>query len=127
MKLFSEILSIDDVEGVVLLSSKGELISWVFSSDIRSKMEKKDWSSLLSNPEELRKIVQSFEGMQELEFFYTDKKIMVRNISPNFMLIVMGRNASTDMVRLVSDTLTPHLRKAKKGKKALGFLKAFDF
>ncbi|TWI74337.1 hypothetical protein LZ24_00940 [Desulfobotulus alkaliphilus] len=127
MKIFSEILSLDNVEGVILLSSGGELISWAFSSDIREKMENKDWGSVFRNTEELGKIVQSFEGMQELEFFFTDKKIMVRNASPNFMIIVMGRSASTDMVRLVSDTLMPQLRKAKKAKKTFGFLKAFDF
>ncbi|MCW7755129.1 hypothetical protein OOT00_14165 [Desulfobotulus sp. H1] len=127
MTLFSEILSLEGVEGSLLFSPEGELLSWSFASSIQAHMDQKNWQSHFPNPGDIAKMIQSFDGMHEIELFFDAKKILIRNISPNYLTVIMNRSASTDMVRLVSDTLIPKLRKVKKTKKTSSFFKAFDF
>ena len=116
MKIFSEILALPDVEGVVLFSKQGEILGWEFAPVLRSKMEQGTWQTVL-DPDGVRRMIQSFEGMEEVELFFEEKKVLLRRAGTNHLIVVMGRNASTDMIRLVSDTLMPSLRKAVKAKK----------
>lgn len=123
MKFFAEILAISDVEGALVFSSKGDLLGWKFSPVLEERMETGKWQTFFRHPDEIVRMIQSFEGMQEVEFFFEHRKILLRRAGENYLLVVMGSEASTDMVRLVSDAFMPGLRKAGKTKRFASFFR----
>jgi hypothetical protein len=105
--LFSEILAMEDVQGVLLLSSEGETIFKEFNVPVRKNNEL---------DESFYKMVQSFDGIREADLLLEKVRVYIRKSNMSYLIVIMGFFASAAMVRLSCDMILPSLNDAKAGK-----------
>ena len=105
--LFKEILTMEDIYGVLLLSPDGETIFKEFKVPV-SKENELDTS--------LYRIVKSFNGVREADLLLEKARIYIRKSTTSYLIVLMGSFASAAMVRLSCDMILPSLSDAKAGK-----------
>jgi hypothetical protein len=115
-ELFEDILEIDNVEGVMLVSFEGEVIYQEFSWEI------------LKNPEKNQKVwwavfADSLNGIREADAVFEDRRLYIRKTEPGYLIVVMEIYAPIAMVRLHADIIMPKLKKKKSSKGLMGFFK----
>ncbi|MBW1704929.1 MAG: hypothetical protein JRJ86_07140 [Deltaproteobacteria bacterium] len=101
-ELFNDILSIEDVEGVMLFSFEGEL---VFKEVLSPLVDESD------NMESLGLFIASLKGIREADLVFEKARLYVRKTSSGYVMILMGVFAPIAMVRLNCDILLPSLKK----------------
>ena len=103
-KLFKDILSMEDVKGIMLLSFEGELIFKDFLSlaPFVEDPANIDWKDLF---------IDSLDGVREADMVYEKCRLYARKTSSGYLLILMGIYAPVAMVRLNCDILLPLLKK----------------
>jgi len=113
--LFNDILNLDSIHGIILLSRKGERLFEAFPlSPPRQIPTQNGW----------QRLVQTLEGIREADLLFGKKRIYIRKVAPGYLLITMGTLAPVAMVRLNCDMLLPSLEKvAPKGKGLKSFFK----
>lgn len=104
--LFKEVMGMDGVKGVLLLSFDGEIVFKQFSSSPSKEPEKKDWGS----------IVASLDGMRETDLVFDNGRIYIRRSDLGYVLVVMESVVSVAMLRLHCDIILPSLTPAKGSK-----------
>ncbi len=107
-ELFKDILVMEGVKGVLLLSFQGEIIFKEVSSPLREELENRDWGQF----------IDSLNGIRETDLVYEKGRIYVRKTELGYLLILMGVFGSATMIRLSCDILLPTL-KATKGSRGL--------
>ena len=105
-ELFNDILNIEDVMGVILLSHEGQLGFKHFSSPLDEDPDTIDWGSFLT----------AFNGIREADFFFENCRLYIRSTSYGYIMILMGIFTPIAMVRLNCDILLPSLKQATKSK-----------
>ncbi|MGD8389440.1 MAG: hypothetical protein PVG49_20000 [Desulfobacteraceae bacterium] len=111
---FDDILELEDVKGVVVLSKDGQLLFQKFSATAHSvKLKSKNWSSFL----------QALEGIREADFIFESARLYVRDSAGGYLLVLMGHFAPIAMVRLNCDILLPTLKQAHATKGLARFFK----
>lgn len=113
-KLFNDILGMEDVDGVMIFSFKGELIYKKFLSSLLVEPETRDWWGLF---------ISSLNGIKEADLIFEKSKFYVRKTAIGYLIILMGIFAPSAMVRLNCDTLLPALKKMTTGKGRMGLFK----
>ncbi|MFO7784683.1 MAG: hypothetical protein ACQET7_13755 [Thermodesulfobacteriota bacterium] len=108
---FNEILSLDDVKGVMVLSGEGRVLfeRMIDPAFDRVKTKSKDWGPLLT----------ALEGVREADFLLDNLRIYMRQSAGGYILVLMGHFAPIAMVRLNCDIVLPALKR-KHGSKGLG-------
>jgi len=105
---FQEILHLDDVKGILLVSQKGSLLYQQMTvpevSSIR--LESRDWSPFL----------KAMEGTREADFIFEKLRLYVRESAGGYILVLMGHFAPIAMVRLNCDILLPSLKQVHASK-----------
>ena len=104
--LFEDILSIEDVRGVMLLSFEGKLVFGKFLSPLSNDPEKNDWAPF----------VDSLNGVTEVDLVFQESRIYIRKADVGFLLILMGAFAPAATIRLNCDILLPSLKQIGSGK-----------
>ena len=104
--LFKEVMGMDGVKGVLLLSFDGEIIFKQFSSSPGSEPEKRDWGNF----------VASLEGMRETDLVFDNGRIYIRRSDLGYLLVVMESVVSVAMLRLNCDIILPSLTPVKGSK-----------
>ena len=99
--IFSELLALDDVDGVMLFSFEGELMLKEFSSSAPGPLE--DWHrwSLF---------IGSLKEVREAELVFERKRIYVRETDSGYLLIITGEFAPMAMMRLNCDLILPQIK-----------------
>ena len=105
--LFKEILTTDEVEGVMLFSFDGKLIFKEVLSPVPEGFAKGDWWRL---------IIESMEDVSEADIVFEKCQIYMRKTDVGFLIVLMGIFAPLAMVRLNCDILTPSLKKASSSR-----------
>jgi len=106
-ELFNDILTIEDVEGVMLFSFEGELVFKEFLSPLLDESENMEsWSLFIGSLKEIR----------EADLVFEKARLYVRKTSSGYVMILMGLFAPIAMVRLSCDILLPSLKKAATAK-----------
>lgn len=114
-KVFQDILSMDGVHGVVLLSEEGKVL---FES-----LDKKRFvpeKSTLS----WKMIIDSLEAFNEMDLVFEQGRFYMVRTGNGFLLISMSLNVSIAMVKLNCDIVVPELKKMQTGR---GFKRFFKF
>jgi hypothetical protein len=107
-KLFDDILNMEDVDGIMLFSFKGDLIYKLFLSPLPEEPENKDWWGLF---------ITSLNGVREADLIFEKRKFYIRKAEMGYLIILMGIFVPTAMVRLNCDMLLPALNQIKTPRK----------
>jgi hypothetical protein len=113
-ELFKDILSIEDVEGIMLFSFEGELIFKQFLGHHPKYLEKKEWWGLL---------VKSLVKTREADLIFEKKRLYIRRTDLGYLIIPMTIFAQNAMVRLNCDIIQPSLKKDRATKGIVRFFK----
>ena len=113
-KVFDDILSIEDVNGVMLFSFKGELIFKEFISSLSGGPETRDWWGLF---------ILSLDGVKEADLVFEKSKFYIRKTAIGYLIVLMEIFVPTAMVRLNCDMLLPALKQMKTSKVRKGIFK----
>ena len=111
-ELFKDILNMEGVRGVLLLSTQGDIIFKEMSAQTPQKTESQDW----------RQFIESLNGIRETDLVFENARIYIRKTGLGYLLILMDFFASAAMVRLNTDILLPALKPVKGSK---GFKRLF--
>lgn len=105
---FDEILSLDDVKGLIVLSGEGRVLfqRMIDPAFDRTKTESNNWVPLL----------RVLEDVREADFLLDNMRIYIRQSAGGYILILMGHFAPIAMVRLNCDIVLPLLKNANASK-----------
>ena len=106
---FKDILDLEDVQGVLFLSFDGKIIFSEFLSRLPEKFKAVNW--LL--------FIHTLKGIQEAEFIFENSRCYIRRAKTGYILVIMGKIALIEMVRLYCDILLPTFEQQKKKPKGL--------
>ena len=113
-KLFNDILDMEDVDGIMLFSFKGELIYKLFLSPLSEEPENKGWWGLF---------IRSLNGVREADLIFEKSKFYIRKTEIGYLIILMEIFVPTAMVRLNCDMLLPALTRMKISKRGKSIFK----
>ncbi len=108
--LFKDILDVQDVEGVIFFSLDGKLVFSEFISILPEKIEHIDWRSFF----------HTLDTIREVELVFENSRFYVRRTGSGYILVVMGKTALIEMVRLNCNVLLPAFEATTKKPKGLG-------
>ena len=113
-ELFNDVLDINGVKGIVLLSGEGKV---VYDTDVNNQTNAgqpySNWNKLL----------MSLGDAREAEFIFEKGRFYLRKTHNGFMIIRMQLIASIAMVKLNCDILLPQLKSSGNSKGLKGFFK----
>jgi len=100
--LFKDILSMEDVKGLMLFSFTGELIIKVFTSPSSEEISSNVWWPLF---------VRSLNDLREADIVYENSRVYIRKTEIGYLMISTGIFTPMAMIRLNCDVLLPSLNK----------------
>ena len=112
-KVFQEILNMDGIHGVVLLSEDGKIL---FES------LDKDYFAPEKSTSSWKMILDSLGDFKELDLVFEYGRFYILKNEMGILIISMSLHVSISMVKLNCDILLPELRKVQSGK---GFKRFF--
>jgi hypothetical protein len=103
-KIFKDIISIDHVNGVLLVSRAGKFVFKEFASSfsLQEQPEKRDWVPL----------VEVLSGLNEADLVFERGNVYIRRFTSGYIIILMDILAPVAMVRLSCNLLLPALEKS---------------
>ena len=113
LELFKDILDIEGVKGVMLFSSKGEILFKRFTSDISQDPEKMNWN----------RFIELQDGMRETDLIFEKGRLYIRKTDAGYLIIFMSLFVPMAILRLNCDILLPALTPAKSSKRWSRFFK----
>ncbi len=113
-KIFQDILSMDGVHGLVLLSGEGKVL-----------FESLDDTKFLPEKSRLswQMIIDSLEEFREMDLVFEEGRFYIRKTENGYLMISMGRDVSIAMVKLNCDIVVPELKNIKTGSALKRFFK----
>ena len=112
-ELFDDILSIEDIRGLVLFSFSGDLLFKNFNHADGAEIDMR----LLS------RFIDALGGIREADLIFTKGRLYVRRTESGYLFIIMGLLVPMAMLRLQCDVILPSLTPAKKKKGISRFFK----
>ncbi|RJP40580.1 MAG: hypothetical protein C4548_10540 [Desulfobacteraceae bacterium] len=109
--IFKDVLGIDGVHGVIVLSGEGGILMSRFSAAYSHEEERAgriDWASF----------VVELGDIMDAEFIFDAARFYVKKVEQGFLLVVMGEYAPISMVRLNCQVLS--LDRLKSTSKRIG-------
>ncbi len=106
-KIFHDILSMDGVHGVVLLSGEGKvLFESLDKNQFFPQKSRLSWKML----------IDSLEEFEEMDLVFAQGRIYLLKTGIGFLIISMSSNVSIAMVKLNCDIVVPELKKNQTGR-----------
>jgi hypothetical protein len=113
-ELFEQILSIEDVQKVMLFTFEGELTFQEQPASLRGTSESSPvWQGF----------IRSLAGIREADLIFDKGRLYIRRTDLGYLIIVMGIFAPAAMVRMNCDMLLPSLKQTGRGKGLRQFLR----
>ena len=105
-ELFNEIIEIEGIKGILLVSFGGDLIFKKLKHAAPEKIESWDLSLF----------IESLAGMRETDILFKKGRLYIRKTDIGYLVVVMGLFVPIAMIRLQCDILLPSLKPVKPGK-----------
>lgn len=102
-ELFGDILNLEGVKGLLLLSFTGEVIFKEFNPTLAGGIENYDW----------RVFAQALAGMRETDLIFDKGRLYIRRTDVGFLVVLIGPFVPIAMMRLQCDILLPALKSTK--------------
>jgi hypothetical protein len=112
-ELFSDILSIEGVKGLMLFSFAGGIIFRELNHTVLEDVENRDW----------RLFIESLAGMRETDLIFEKGRLYIRRTDIGYLIVLIGSFVPIAMMRLQCDILLPSLKPAKAPKGIRRFFK----
>jgi hypothetical protein len=104
--IFSDILSMEEVEGLLLLSFDGDLLFHSTPFPSEEKLKGRAWNPL----------AKSLSGIREADLVYAEKRLYVRRSNAGYLVVIMRPFTTSAMVRLSCDLILPSLKAMRKAR-----------
>ena len=105
-ELFNDIVKMDGINGVLLLSHEGTVLFEEFLSSSSPAFEKRDWLGF----------VAALGASREADIVFKEARIYIRRSEIGYLLVLVSPSVSMAMLRLNCDILLPSLKPAPKPK-----------
>jgi hypothetical protein len=113
-ELLGQILEIEDVQGVSLVSFAGEVISQEPSSLFTTEAKESGiWP----------RVFEAMQGIREADLIFEKVRLYIRRTDSGYLVIIMGLFAPAAMVRMNCDMLLPFLKQTSKSKGLRNFFR----
>jgi hypothetical protein len=112
-EMFKDIVNMDGVNGVILLSYEGGVLFENYSASLSFPSGRRDWLGL----------VPALDGIREADIVYEGARIYVRRSEIGYLLVLMSSFVSVAMLRLNCDILLPSLKPVQGSKGIKRFFK----
>ena len=107
-EILSDILAMEEVQGVVACSSEGEILFMEPHLEIESL---------------LPLFIRALEGIREADLIFEKSRIYVRRTDTGYLVVLLSLFASGAMLRLHVDMALPCLKERGKGKGLRSFFR----
>ena len=111
--IFKDIVDMDGVDGVILLSYEGTVLFESYSATINLTSDRRDWMGLVS----------ALDGIREADMVFEGARIYARRSEIGYLLVFMSSFVSVAMLRLNCDILLPSLKPTQGSKGIKRFFK----
>lgn len=109
-----ELLDLDDVKGVMLVSFDGEPVFEQFYPSFETEIEGEySWTLF----------IHSLRGAREVEVFYENARMYIRRTEAGYLFVITGGTTPMAMVRLNCDMVAPSLKKLIRRDKLKGLFR----
>ena len=113
--IFKDVMGIDGVHGLMVVSTEGSVIMSKFSPDFRD--EEEQLSQINWEP-----FTIEMGGIKDAELIYDSARFYIKKSKIGFLIVIIGDNAPISMVRLNCEILLPMLTKIQPATKRIGKL-----
>ena len=112
--LFKDVLNINGVQGIILLSNDGKVIfDSMTEKRVGTNQTFQNW----------KKLVDVLRNAREADFVFENGRFYLRQTHNGYLLISMQMVASIAMIKLNCDILLPHLKSTKNSKGIKSFFR----
>ena len=111
--IFKDVMGIEGVHGLMVVSNEGSVMLSKFSSDFRSEEEK--LSQINWTP-----FTIEMDGIKDAELIYDSARFYIKKSETGFLIVIIGDNAPISLVRLNCEILLPLLTKIQPASKRFG-------
>ncbi|MDA3895345.1 MAG: hypothetical protein PF482_04250 [Desulfobacteraceae bacterium] len=111
--IFKDVMGIEDVHGLMVVSNEGSVMLSKFSPDFRQEEEK------LSQINWVPFIIE-LGTIKDAELLYDNARFYIKKSETEFLIVIIGENAPISMVRLNCEILLPLLTKIQPASKRIG-------
>jgi hypothetical protein len=111
--IFKDIMGIEGVHGLMVVSSEGSILLSKFASDFRGEEEK--LSGINWEP-----FAIEMGNVKDAELIYDRARFYIKRSETGFLIVMIGDNAPISMVRLNCEILLPQLTKIQPVGKRFG-------
>ena len=112
-ELFNDILDIEGVKGLILLSSSGEMLFGELKHKTAEDIESREWHLL----------IESLAGMRETDLIFEKGRLYIRKTDMGYLIVMIGPLVPIAMIRLQCDIILPSLKPATPAKGIRRFFK----
>ena len=102
-ELFNDIVDLDGVKSVLLISLKGEILFKSNKEKLPGSVAKRGWEELLG----------AVEGLREVDLVYETGRLYLRKTPVGYLVVLAGLGVPIAMLRLNCDIVLPALRQNK--------------
>jgi len=102
-ELFKDIVSLQGVKGVLLISLQGKILFQAKSEALPGTLAKQDWQALLD----------VIGGLREVDLVFAAGRLYLRKTQVGYLVVIAELNMPIAMLRLNCDILLPELRQSK--------------
>lgn len=110
--IFKDILGIEGVHGVLVVSNEGNLTTSKFST--KFKHEEDSLSQITWGP-----FIIELSGILDAELIYDSARFYVKKSEAGYLIVILGDDAQISMVRLNCEVLLPSLDRIKPAGKRI--------
>jgi hypothetical protein len=111
--IFKDVMGIEGVHGLMVVSNEGSLLLSKFSSDFREEEEK--LSQINWEP-----FAIEMSTIKDAELIYDSARFYIKKSETGFLIVIIGDNAPISMVRLNCEILLPMLTKIQPASTRIG-------
>jgi hypothetical protein len=112
-ELFNDILKIEGVKGLLLISFSGEVLFRELHQTVVQQAENRNWNLF----------IESLAGIRETDLIFAKGRLYIRRTDVGYVVILIGSFVSIALLRLQCDILLPSLKPAKSNKGIRRFFK----
>ncbi|MBC2716435.1 MAG: hypothetical protein HF978_14110 [Desulfobacteraceae bacterium] len=111
--IFKDVMGIEGVHGLMVVSNEGGVMLSKFSSDFRDEEEK--LSQVNWEP-----FTIEMGSIKDAELIYDSARFYIKKSETGFLIVIIGDNAPISLVRLNCEILLPLLTKIQPASKRIG-------
>ena len=114
--LFEEVLSIEGIMGVIIISDDGASEFTKFVYPLSEIIGKKNFGSFIKNSINIDALKSAFSNTNESLLIYDKLRLYIKKLQNGYLIIPMGMFVPVAMVRINCQIIIPEIEKHKKSK-----------